>query len=283
VALGDKPFVGGEAVASGVVRKHELRSRFRAVFPDVYVEKNVPLTIHARASAAWLWAHRHGVIAGLTASALHGAKWISDSEPIELIWQNNRCPPGLRTSDMQLRAGEFAKVSGLPVTTPARTAFDIGRRGALDAAVARLDALGNATGVTAQEVHRVERDHPGVRGLRQLRTALALFDGGAASPKETWLRLLIVRAGYPRPKTQIRVLDSHGYPRYYLDMGWEELKIAAEYDGDQHRTDRPQYVKDIRRREELTQMGWVIVQVVAEDRRSDILRRLRHAWDARTR
>ena len=31
-----------------------------------------------------------------------------------------------------------------------------------------------------------------------------------------------------------------------LDMGWQQFKVAAEYDGDQHRTDRRQYVKDIR-------------------------------------
>jgi hypothetical protein len=38
------------------------------------------------------------------------------------------------------------------VTTPERTAFDIGRRGRRDDAVARLDALGNATGFKADHV-----------------------------------------------------------------------------------------------------------------------------------
>jgi hypothetical protein len=36
---------------------------------------------------------------------------------------------------------------------------------------------------------------------------------------------------------------------YYLDMGWEEALVAVEYDGDQHRTDRWQYTKDVRRLE----------------------------------
>ncbi len=48
---------------------------------------------------------------------------------------------------MLLLAHEYADLRGVPVTTPERTAFDIGRRGRLDDAVARLDALGNATGI----------------------------------------------------------------------------------------------------------------------------------------
>ncbi|HZQ33848.1 MAG TPA: hypothetical protein VFB19_19200, partial [Mycobacterium sp.] len=88
MALGENPFVGSEAVANGLVRKHELRSRYRSVFPDVYAANDVALTLHQRAVAGWLWSRRHGVVAGLTASALHGAKWVDTCEPVELIWRN---------------------------------------------------------------------------------------------------------------------------------------------------------------------------------------------------
>jgi hypothetical protein len=57
-------------------------------------------------------------------------------------------------------------------------------------------------------------------------------------------------------------------------MGWEELKVAAEYDGDQHRTNRKQYVKDIRCQAKLQRLGWVIVRVIAEDREDDIIGRV---------
>ena len=63
-------------------------------------------------------------------------------------------------------------------------------------------------------------------------------------------------------------------------MGWHDRMVAVEYDGDQHRTDRRQYVKDIRRIEMLERMGWIIVRVVAEDRPADILRRVRAALAA---
>jgi very-short-patch-repair endonuclease len=42
--------------------------------------------------------------------------------------------------------------------------------------------------------------------------------------------------------------------------------VAVEYDGDQHRVDRLQYAKDIRRLERLDRLGWLVVRVIAEDR-----------------
>ncbi len=86
---------------------------------------------------------------------------------------------------------------------------------------------------------RLARRYPGARGLKSLRTALPLVDGGAASPRETALRLLLIDAGLPRPTTQIPVVEGRGRLVRVLDMGWEEFMVGAEYDGDQHRTDRP--------------------------------------------
>jgi hypothetical protein len=277
------PFVGSEALASGLVKKHQLRAHFRTVFPDVYVPTNAVLSMHQRAKAAWLYSHREGAIAGLTASALHGAKWVDDDLPIELIWSNARRPRGLRTYDMRLHSTELVDLGDMRATTVERTAFDVARRGRLDDAIARLDALGNAAGFKADDVLAVADRHRGARGLRQLRTALDLYDPGAASPKETWLRLLLIRAGYPRPQTQIPVLSADGRRQYYLDMGWEDLMVAVEYDGDQHRLDRRQFVKDILRLEELRDLGWIVVRVVAENNESEIIDRVHRARESRLR
>jgi very-short-patch-repair endonuclease len=73
------------------------------------------------------------------------------------------------------------------------------------------------------------------------------------------------------------VLGVDGIPVAYLDLGWEDCMVAVEYDGDQHRTDRRQYVKDIRRLEMLAQRGWIVVRVVAEDGPTAVLRRVRAA------
>ncbi|MGA5542595.1 hypothetical protein ACPCIR_12155 [Mycobacterium sp. NPDC051198] len=277
VTIFDGPFIGSDAVRDGLIRKHQLRANFRAVLPDVYVARDFSPGLVDRARAAWLWSHRQGVLAGITAAALHGAEWVDECAPIELIWVNARSPRGVRTSAMSLQPNEIGQVHELPVTTPERTAFDIGRTPGIGRAVARLDSLSRATGLKVRDVEEVAARHHGVRGLRQLERVLPMVDAGSQSPKETWLRLLLINNGLPRPQTQIPVVRANGYPFAYLDMGWSEWMVAVEYDGDQHRSDRTQYVKDIRRIAELERMGWIIVRVVAEDRPVEILRRVRTA------
>lgn len=277
----ERPFVGSEALSRGVLKRHQLRAGFRAVFPDVYIRKDDPLALRQRAAAAWLWSHRQGVVAGLTAAALQGSKWVPDDAPIELIWPNARPPRGVQTYDMRLCAQEYRLLAGLPVTTPERTAFDLGRQPPIGAAVARLDALARATGIAPADVADIAGRHRGARGLRQLERVLGLVDPGAQSPKETWLRLLLIRAGLPRPRTQIPVLGHDGGPAYYLDMGWEDVMVAVEYDGEQHRVDRWQYARDVRRLEELSRLGWIVIRVIAGDRPADIVSRVREALDRR--
>lgn len=272
--IGIEPFIGSEALACGALNRYELRRYYRPVMPNVYLDKRIAPTLQRRTQAAWLWSQRKGVVAGLSASALYGAKWIGDDTPIELIWANARAPESVITRAELLLPGEWRRLDELSVTTPERTAFDLGRRGSLGEAVARLDALGNATEVKAVDVLELAERHRHVRGLRQLEAALDLYDPGAESPQETRLRLMIVDAGYPRPQTQIPVLGANGQPRYYLDMGWEEHMLAVEYDGAQH-ADALGY--DIIRHEYIAQLGWTTIRVAAGHRRPDILRRLQLA------
>jgi len=272
-----EPFIGSEALACGALSRHQLRAQFRAVFPDVYLPKLVQPSLEQRIAAAWLWSRGTGTIAGAAAAALHGAKWVPDDVPVELIHPNTRPPRGLITRRDALLDGETQIIAGRSVTTPERTAFDIGRRGAVRSTVARLDALARATGFKVDDVLQIAKCHPGSPGLRCLETALDLVDPGAQSPRESYLRLLLIDAGLPRPQTQIPVLGEDGVPVAYLDMGWVYYGVAVEYDGDHHRTERHQYVKDIQRLEMLERMGWIIVRVVAEHHPADILRRVRAA------
>jgi very-short-patch-repair endonuclease len=274
----DGPFIGSEALVDGAVaNKHQLRTRFRAIYPDVYLPRGVTPTLAQRTTAAWLWSHRRGVVAGLAASAMHGSRWIPDNAPVELIWTNARVPRGIRTRRDRLLPGEHQSVAGMHVTTPERTAFDLGRLTRRDEAVARLDALANAAGFDRTAVVELAHRHRGSPGLPRLLSALDLYDAGAQSPRETWLRLMLVRAGFPRPQTQIPICDEFGYPRYFLDMGWDEVMIAVEYDGDHHR-ERPVFTNDIVRSEYIAYRGWTHIRVVAGARPADIVNRVRRAW-----
>ncbi len=274
---GSQPFVGSEALTTGVLNRHQLRTRYQAVLPNVYLERGREPSLQDRIAAAWLWSRGKAVVAGLSAAAIHGSKWISDDAPVELIHHNPRPPRGVVTRRALLRGDEVQQLAGRQVTTPARTAFDLGRHGRLTEAVARLDALARATKLGIDDVLAVGARHPGTRGLRQLEAALDLVDRGAESPQETYLRLVLVRAGLPRPQTQVPVYADGGVVVAHVDMGWPELMVGVEYDGDHHRADRRQYVRDIRRLELLEQLGWLVIRVVAEDRQPDIVRRVRRA------
>ncbi|MBS9535407.1 hypothetical protein KIH27_17625 [Mycobacterium sp. M1] len=270
-------FLGSEAGAQGRLTTHELRRWHQKVFRDVYVPARHEVTLRDRIEGAWLRSGRHGVIAGVAASALHGARWVDDDIQIELVWSNTRAPHGLVARDESLCDDEITRVACLPVTTPARTAYDLGRHLPRDQAVARMDALARATPFATDDVLMLARRHAGVRGLCQLRAALPLVDAGAQSPKETSLRLLVIDAGLPTPTTQIPVIERGYWPFAWLDMGWEQFKVAAEYDGDHHRKDRRQYVKDQRRLRRLERLGWIVIRVIAEDDPAEVIERVRTA------
>ncbi len=272
-----EPFIGSEALASGALSRYQLRTGYRAVLPNVYLAREVELSLELRVFAAWLWSRRKATIVGAAAAALLGSKWIPDDVPVELNHANTRPPRGVLTRRDALLEGETQAIDGRAVTTPERTAFDIGRRGAIRSAVVRLDALARATGFKADDVLRLAKCHPHSPGLRRLEAALALVDPGSQSPRESYLRLLLIDGGLPRPQTQIPVLADDGIPFAYLDMGWEDQMVAVEYDGEHHRTDRRQFVKDIRRLEMLERRGWIVIRVVAEDRPASILHRVREA------
>lgn len=223
--------MGSEAVRLGLVSAYQLRTDFRAIYPDIYLSNAVTPSLRTRSTGTFLWSRRRGVLAGLAAAALHGSRWIDDDEPIELIWRNPHPPCGVITRNQRIQPDEVTRVSGLPVTTLARTAFDLARLRPIGEALARIDALMRATPFSLEEVLLLAKRYRGARGLRRLRLALPLVDPGAASPKETWLRLLLIDAGLPVPTTQIPVQDNWRLIAL-LDMGWEEYKVAAEYDGD---------------------------------------------------
>lgn len=272
--------LGGEAVRAGVVTRHELRRWYTPLYRGVYVPKGEQLSLRDRAVGAWLATGRKGVISGVCAAALHGAPWIGPDIPIEVAGVHGRPQEGIVIRADAIGSDEITRRSGLPVTTRVRTAFDLGRHLPRAAALARLDALMWNQAFSVDDVVALIDRRPRVRGTGQLRDLLPLVDGGAASPQESRIRLWLLDCGFPRPETQIPVLDG-SRPLAFLDMGWSEYNVAVEYDGDHHRKNREQYVKDIARLRMLERMGWIVIRVIAEDRPSEWLERAEAALRSR--
>ncbi len=254
-----------------------MRRLYEPLYPNVYGPRGATLTARERAQAAWLWSKRRGIVAGLSAAALHGAKWIDPSEPAELIHNNRKTPPNLVVRTERVLSNEIVEVNGIPATTPVRTAFDLGRHiRSTTAAVQRLDALANATDVKRVDVEAMIATHAGARGTPRLLRALPLVDGGAESPQETVARLVLIEGGLPAPQTQFRVVDEYGQFVARLDMAYETAKVGMEYDGQQHWTDPAVRQRDIDKQFALNELGWLIIRVSR-----DLLRYRRATYVAR--
>lgn len=274
-----QPFLGSEAIGEGRLTRGQLRWNNTAILPRVYMPNDAERTVQSNAVAAWLWSGRRGVIAGRAAAALHGAKWVDAATPVEVITAHTRRRDGVIVREERLAPDEIIYARELPVTGPARTAWDLARHLPRDIAVAHLDALAAATGVSAEDALELSDRYRGARGVRRALTALQLMDAGAQSPEETRVRLLLIDAGLPAPRTQIRLSD--GYEEAFLDMGYEEPMVGLDYDGVHHSENRRQYVYDVGRSAFIERQGWIDIHVLKEHSRRYILHRVFDAFARR--
>ena len=154
------------------------------------------------------------------------------------------------------------EICGLRVTSPLRTTFDCLRllRGWDRVVVA--DAMTHNRLVTIDELRRYFATK---RRLRNLRIGEALIDEiepKADSPMETRTRLVVIDGGNPRPEAQVYVFDRSGNFVGRADLGYEELKLAIEYDGALHWRQRNE---DDRRRDAMREAGWIVIVLSADD------------------
>jgi hypothetical protein len=101
----------------------------------------------------------------------------------------------------------------------------------------------------------------GRRGARRLREALELVRAGVDSPKETELRLIIVRLGLPEPEVNAPILNRFGAFIAFGDLVYRTYRILVEYDGEQHFDDVRQYHRDIDPLDEVMDESWRVIRI----------------------
>jgi very-short-patch-repair endonuclease len=250
-----QPFRGSLAVAAGLVTPAMLRGpRFRRLFPDVYVLASVPVTLALRSRAAHLLANGKGVLAGYSAAELLNASCGPADAPAELVLPHRmRSRPDLWVRQELLLPDEIQLVGDIAVTTPLRTAYDLGRRAPLVEAVAAMDALAHAAGFNPADVLMLLRRHLGARGSAQLPQVVELSDRRADSPMESRIRVALRLGGLPLPVLQ------HPVGPYELDLAYPAVRIAVEYNGRDH-LEPDQALHDLRREAYLTREGWIVLR-----------------------
>src|SRR5699024_2460188 len=83
-------------------------------------------------------------------------------------------------------------------------------------------------------------------------------------PKETQTRLTLLRAGFAEPEINLPVRAPRSGERFRIDLAYPSLRIAVEYDGFWHSTDKKRHGADRRKDDVLHEMGWRVVRASDE-------------------
>lgn len=174
-------------------------------------------------------------LAEVAAAINHGLPVVgADLSRVRLVRPGGTASGTQRTSVSVLTRNvtddELAFVDGCLTTTVPRTVVDLARRDSVRTAVIVGDAALHRGLATPHELeHRLAAVGP-MRGARRAREIVAMLDGRAESPLESWSRLVIGRSNLPSPDIQHEIRD-RGRLVARVDFWWEEFGVVGECDG----------------------------------------------------
>lgn len=266
----DRPFTAREALRLGA-RWADLRALvthglLRHPVRGVYCAAPLPDDLDHRVEVLRLVVPCDCVVTDRTAGWLWGAEMIlapGDHQVTPRV--SVFAPPGRRLRNHLATSGErslttrdVVEMKGLRVTSPLRTACDLGRLLHRDQALAAMDALARLRVFTVAQLCSEVRRFKGYRGVIQLRAMAPLVDPRAASPGESVLRLRWYDVGLPRPECQVEVPAPTG-SCYELDIALRERRLAAEYDGEEYHGEEQREHDESRREWIRDHEGWTLV------------------------
>ncbi|WP_245750325.1 DUF559 domain-containing protein [Nocardioides terrae] len=245
----------------------------REPFRGVYVDAALPDTTQLRVECLATVVDEHHVVRDRTAAAIHGIDVLTMAEHevptvVESSARNGRTRtrrPGVKGGRRTLLDRDVMRVGTVWVTTPLRTALDLGCNLRRRDAYAALNEFARLHGITAEQLLGELPRLRGRRGVRQLRELILLINPLIESPRESWVYLELIDAGIPAPQAQVWV-EKNGVKAYRLDFAYPHHRICIEYDGfDDHLADPAQKERDDKRRGWLRDQGWTVVVVRSGD------------------
>lgn len=240
---------------------------YRAVLRGVHVAAALPLDHGVLLDAVRLL-HPDGPLVGPSAAWALGCQVAGPSEPVHLATGSrggSRGQEHLVRHRIEIPPGQLTPTRWGPATCPARTALDLARGvGTSDlgftSRVAWVDALVRRTSLTTFEARDLAGATTGLPGLVVGRRVIRAARDGVDSPRETALRLLVLRHGFPEPVTQCPVVDHDGSVVARLDLGWPDHMAGLEYDGAVHDEPRQRRL-DRARHNRIRALDWRVLQV----------------------
>jgi hypothetical protein len=231
---------------------------------------DLPDSVALRCRAVSLVLPPGATVCRTTAAWLHGVDARETGRHLELPTVECAVPvgttpvrrPGLTCYVSDLRADDLEEVFGIPVTSPGRTACDLARWASPGRGIATLDVMTRAGLIDPEALLREIERWRGDRFVARARHLLANVDPRSESAGESAFRLRLVDAGFPRPELQIPLLDAAGRTVFRLDLGYEKLRWAGEYDGEEYHSGREAEQRDRARRARIDrEWRWTLVVV----------------------
>ena len=159
----------------------------------------------------------------------------------------------------QLEPADVVEHRGLRLTSGAQTWLDLAPSMWPEELVAVGDALLRAGHLRPESLsHRLARADR-VRGVVRARSCAPLLSPKSASRPESLIRYWVLTSDLPTPQLQIPVHDRWGNERAHADLGFEEWKVALEYEGRQH-ADADQFGRDVDRYSLMAADGWTTLR-----------------------
>ncbi len=174
-----------------------------------------------------------------------------------------RAPRGRGIRGHQASTAQLVMIGELRISSPLGTWLDLGAVLPVDDLIVMADGLlsRQSPRCTTQQISTALHTHAGRRGHAHLTEAWSMVRPGTDSARETMLRLIVVRAGFPEPVVNPEIRNRYGAVIAHGDLVYPDHKVILEYDGGVHRTDERQYNVDIDRLDELMEEGWRIIRV----------------------
>lgn len=247
-----------------------LRGRaWLRLLPDVYIHRGAfrPDDHHTWCEAVALTLPPGAAIAGPSAAYLWGVPLLTPDAPVTVALPRAarmRRHPRITVTRSALPSTDLTRRAGLPVTTPLRTAFDLGRRLPRTEAVVAVDALLHRGVVELSALHEYAAHRAGWPGLPLLRVVLSLVEPRAGSPMASRLRLLLLDSGLPTPVAGYDVYDAQGRPVTRFDLAYPSHRLGVEVTAGT--SDSPAALPSPPARSPaLRPAGWQVIRCTADD------------------
>ena len=258
------PFLTRDGQTLGVSRRRLTTPEFRSVFAGVSVASVVPDTVVVRARSALLLAPDGAVVSHWTAARLWGGV-VPDNEwtHVSFMRDVHFRVRGIKHHRFRHRL-DIKRWHGVPVTSPQQTFCHLARYLGLVDLVALGDRFVKKGRCTPADLVDYADAWPGQCRHEALRAARLVRERVDSAP-ETAVRLLMVLAGLPEPQVNIPIHDADGNLRFRIDLGFEEVRFAIEYDGRWHDEEDQRQHDEERRTTLSTEENWTFLIVKAPD------------------